>query len=178
MVSVNDCLCSFISILVSASAFLATAPQIWCCNTVKEVKGLCSKVALLLAAERDPPWITPLWCLFSCQRHVWWKSQSTTGAAHEHLCKDRRSVPSDEVAVGSSRGPGAGKIRLHSTIADSCDCDISTTFSWAIMCIFITASHKHCVTNILARCQAAVALGSYELSTHKLAVVRLLVLIF
>lgn len=34
-----------------------------------EVKGLCSRLALLCASEPDPAWIIPLWCLLSCHRN-------------------------------------------------------------------------------------------------------------
>lgn len=50
-------------------SFVVTALQIWCRNIFKEVKGLCSRSALLFASEPDPLWIIRLWCLLSCHRH-------------------------------------------------------------------------------------------------------------
>lgn len=83
-------------LLTDIFSSVVTATEIWCCNIVKEVKGLRSRLALLFASEPDPLWIIPL-VLFACLPHAHtWKTKPTTGFVPSYLCEfyeDRCNVP-------------------------------------------------------------------------------------
>lgn len=115
-------------LLTDIFSSVVTATQIWCCNIVKEVKGLRSRLALLFASEPDPQWIIPL-VMFACLPHAHtWKTKPTTGFVPSCLCEfyeDRHNVPI-QAAVVSWNAWEDGRNMAHS--ADESCARASSTF--------------------------------------------------